>query len=301
MTDEPLGAICDLRSVQWQVAGDQHELRSASHTILNRAATILAQPDSIGSVSTDRDPFLWQVDEVGGWQVRGPDGSDLGVFASAEDAIRRVEYGAHEQLFATDSPFITLHAALLGIDHAGLLLVGPGGSGKSTLATALWQAGFNFHGDDVALVAPDGAGLSAAPRRVSLRRPSQELLGDELWQRISVTPSFMLTSEGCLFHPHELAGLVPAAAPLSPGVIIFLARSGAEELDPAELRSLSAAELLVALAPYSNVMRTGGMGAALQRLQPLAARTPAYDLGRGPLASMLAAIDGVLPSKPQRP
>jgi hypothetical protein len=281
-------------SVRWQVAESTHELRSASDRILELGASVLGGAEASRFNPPDLVPFCWQVDAANGWRVRGPDGAIVGEFASAADAIRTVEYAAIETLFAADSPVTTLHAALLGREHAGILIVGPGESGKSTLSTALWLAGLAFHGDDVALVAPDGQGLTAAPRRVSLRQPSQRLLGDGLWQRIMATPSFMSTQEGCLFHPHELDGKLRTPRDLEPALILFLARRGLE-LGAAELRPISPAELLVALAPYSNVVRTAGMGVALERLQPLAARTPAYDLGRGPLPSMLAAIAGLLP------
>jgi hypothetical protein len=290
-------------TVIWQVAGRKHELISASRRVLELGSTVLVCGAQFQSAGGEPEPLRWQVETALNptelWHVRGPTGEILGACASAADAIRTVEYAALQQLFAADSSVTTLHAALLSQGRGGILIVGPAESGKSTLATALWLAGFSFHGDDIALMDPDGGGLSAAPRRVSLRQPSRRLLGDELWQRLAATPSFMPTSEGCLFHPHELAGQSLPGGSLEPSLILFLARRGVE-LGAAELRPLSPAELLVALAPYSNVVRTTGMEAALRRLQPLAERAPAYDLGRGPLPSMLAAISALLPPEPPR-
>ena len=146
----------------------------------------------------------------------------------------------------------------------------------------------------MALVAADGAFLSAFPRRVSLRHGSRALLGEALWHRLAATASFMATAEGCLFHPHELPGSSLPVADLAPAGIVFLARRGMS-LEAAELRPIPPAQALLALAPYSNVVRNEGMGPALERLQPLLSRTPAHDLGRGPLAAMLAAVERLLP------
>lgn len=291
-------------TVCWQVAGRWQELVSACPAVVALGAVTLGCFKAHANAPSDVVPLRWQVEEVHDspprWQVNGPNGELVGRSTSAADAIRTVEYASLQQLFSADTSFTTLHAALLGRGRRAILVVGPAESGKSTLATALWLDGFDLHGDDIALLDPDGGSLSAAPRRVSLRQPSRRLLGDQFWQRLAATPSFMPTSEGCLFHPHELAGQNVPAGALEPAVILFLARRGVE-LGAAELRPLSPAELLVALVPYCNVVRTAGMEAALKRLQPLAARATAYDLGRGPLPSMLAAIGALLVHDSPRP
>ena len=293
--------------VRWQVAGKTCELRSCNERVLQLANTVFGRWQSPSHLIADSVLSSWQVEkhQFGQsesaspsqssplWQVRGPAGDVVGC-ASLADAIRRVEYAALCELYLANSPVTSLHAALLGHGGLGILIVGPCEAGKSTLATTLWRAGYELQGDDVALVAPNDGGLSAAPRRVALRQPSRQLLGNELWERLAATPSFMVTEEGCLFHPHELDGSPARACALEPALIVFLARRGVE-LAGAELRPLSPAELLVALAPYSNAVRTAGMGVALERLQPLAARAVGYDLGRGSLPSMLAAIEGLLP------
>jgi hypothetical protein len=46
------------------------------------------------------------------------------------------------------------------------------------------------------------------------------------------------------------------------------------------------------MVPYSN-RREAGFGHALEALQPLADRVPAFDLGRGPLAEMVARVEEI--------
>jgi len=295
----PAGAI------HWLLNGRSCELRSPSSVILELARAVLthAPGASTGAAPARNPERIWHVDrhpaDPTTWQVRGPAADHSPTHATAAHAVRAVEFAALQDLLTTDPATTSLHAALLGRGRSGLLLVGPSEAGKSTLATALWRQGLSFCGDDVALVAADTAYLAAAPRRVSLRHGSRDLLGESLWQRLAATPSFLATGEGCLFHPHELeAAAIPAG--LTPAGILFLARRGVA-IGPAELRPIPAAQALLALVPYSNVIRSAGMGAALARLQPLLARTPAHDLGRGPLPAMVAAVERLLPAVPEPP
>ena len=291
-------------ALRWQISGRSCELRSPSAAILEIGRLVLTHGRGATAASPSAGERVWEVDNhpthTNAWQVRGPAADQTQVFATPADAIRAVEFATMEHLLATGPSTISLHAALLGRGRAGLLIVGPSESGKSTLATALWRQGLAFWGDDVALVAPDSAFLSAYPRRVLLRHGSRALLGEALWHHLAATPSFMATSEGCLFHPHELPGSSLPAADLAPAGIVFLARRGVS-LGPAELRPIPPAQALLALAPYSNIVRNEGMGPALERLQPLLARTPAHDLGRAPLPAMLAAVERLLPRDPDAP
>lgn len=60
---------------------------------------------------------------------------------------------------------LAVHAASLIWHHEGLLLCGRPGAGKSTLALHLADGGFQYAGDDLVLIGPDGAteGIPFAP------------------------------------------------------------------------------------------------------------------------------------------
>jgi hypothetical protein len=298
------GSVPAAEAMRWQISGKTFELRSPSAAILEIGRLVLALGRGATAALPPAGERVWQVDthptDADAWQVRGPAADHAQAFATPAAAIRAVEFATVQHLLAAVPATISLHAALLGRGRTGLLIVGPSESGKSTLATALWRQGFAFCGDDVALVAADSAFLSAFPRRVSLRHGSRALLGEALWHPLAATPSFMATSEGCLFHPHELPGSSLPAAELAPAGIVFLGRRGVS-LGPAELRSIPPAHALLALAPYSNIIRNAGMGSALECLQPLLARTSAHDLGRGPLPAMLAAVARLLPGNDDAP
>ncbi len=200
-----------------------------------------------------------------------------------------VEFAAVQKLIEHLPDAILAHGALLSRDGAGILIMGPCGAGKSTLACALWQRGWRLHGDDVTWIENDGC-AAPVPRRVSLRHPSRDLLGEELWQRVQDTPSYSPTGEGCLFHPYEVAGGTADASQAMPlRTIIFLARRGVQ-IPPGQAQAMHPAQALLALFPYTSLCRSGP-GTALQRLQPLANLVPSYDLGRGALLDMTCSIE----------
>lgn len=70
-----------------------------------------------------------------------------------------------ERVIRHGQPDFALHAASLISNRTGLLLCGEPGAGKSTLTLHLADAGFQYGGDDIVLVAPDGRaeGVPFAP------------------------------------------------------------------------------------------------------------------------------------------
>jgi hypothetical protein len=220
------------------------------------------------------------------WRVERNGDGGATVAESIDSALAAVEYGAIAELFAPDSGVVSLHAALLSRGGRGVLLVGPKESGKSTLACALLGTGWRLHSDDTVLI-EDGPRARGIPRRVSLRQASRELLGAGTWTRILGLPATTRTPGGILFHPAEAwPGETPAS--VEPAAVILLARRGATT-GRGRLEPLDAGRALVALAPYSN-RRDAGIGRALEALQPLADRVPAFDLGRGALATMIERV-----------
>jgi hypothetical protein len=219
-----------------------------------------------------------------------PDGC---TYPDLSAVLRGIEMHAALQLLDRRDQVVSVHAGLLERGNRGVLIVGPSHSGKSTLSCALWHAGWSLLTDDVALL--NRADIVATPllRRVSLRHPSRELLGDELWTRMKQVSSCDETPEGYVFHPDELveksrARAIPVCA------IFFLARRGAPDLLPAQTAALDSARALLSIAPYTNQLQDNDLGAAIKRLAPLLGDVRAYDLARGPIPEMIAAIERAL-------
>jgi hypothetical protein len=211
---------------------------------------------------------------------------------SMETAILHVEYDSLEWLLHNCHDTIVVHSALLSKNGKGIVIVGPSLAGKSTLATGLWRNGWSLMSDDLVFIDSVARSAAPAPRRVSLRHESRELVGDSLWKEIGSTPSCLETQKGLFFHPHELSGTdKQRSTPLS--AIFFLARIDAAA-GPAEVRTINPAKGALSLLPYSFNIRTLPFVDALRRLTPLLDVTPAYDIGRGNLAEMVSAVEATV-------
>lgn len=84
----------------------------------------------------------------------------------AEEEIRDLEHWVAEH--AREVVFI--HAGMVAIDGAAVLLPGTTHAGKSALTAALLRAGATYGSDEYAVITPDGL-VHPYPRRLTLRTP----------------------------------------------------------------------------------------------------------------------------------
>ena len=103
-------------------------------------------------------------------------GIDAGIHRCGVEALAPT-LKAHltDRLIRSDRWVFALHAASLVKDGAGLLLCGEPGAGKSTLSLQLVDAGFQYAGDDVALIESDGTACGI-PFALTLKEGSWEWL-----------------------------------------------------------------------------------------------------------------------------
>lgn len=280
-------------SIQWGSAHAAFELSSPEPEVLTCAQNFLRhwpapheiQPRAkwrIAPVTDSHNEPRWQVENSAGVVCESK---------SASSAVMTVE-SLTTQWFVEDAARTTLlHAALLARDGVGTAILGRQFSGKSTLACTLWQHGWSLLGDDTLVIEPGENAILAqsTPRRVSVRHPSRELLGEKLWSQILAAPSCQPTAEGYLFSPQDIAPVsTPQAVPLR--AIFFLARQDVF-IAPAATNLLNPAQALLALMPYSNLVKTLGVSSALRRLQPLANAVPVFDFGRDEPLRMIRAVE----------
>lgn len=93
----------------------------------------------------------------------------------AERFVPAVKAYVTERIIQGDRSAFALHAASLARGRMGLLLCGQPGAGKSTLTLQLMDAGFEYAGDDVALINTDGT-VCGVPFPVTVKSGSWELL-----------------------------------------------------------------------------------------------------------------------------
>lgn len=283
-------------ALRWKERELVFEIRSSDPELLEMAKRVFAVRSPVATGASSR---TWLVEHANPdsadsteWLVSGRSDMESMVPATAdtrEMALLRIEQDALEFLLRNTPNAAAVHAALLSKEGRGVVIVGPSFAGKSTLATALWRAGWSLMADDIVFIDAEQRSASPAPRRVSLRFESRELVGDELWNEIRITPSCMQTSKGLFFHPHELSGLEKLSETQLSG-IFFLARRDVA-IGSAETREINPAKAALSLVPYALNIRTLPFVDALRRITPLAAAIPVFDLGRGELSAMVNAVE----------
>ena len=292
MTSEPVPAAVRAPSVvRWSAAGLGFQLESHDAAVHRRAGQVFrpwaadpaCEPTATWTVEPGDVSSAWTARDTGTGAITRHD--------SLTQAVTAVEFLAVQHLFDDHLGTLTAHAACAARDGRAVLIFGPSGAGKSTLACALWQRGFGLLGDDTILLDADTRTARPAPRRVALRDATRALLGDALWRRLLDCPASEPTREGCLFHPDELDGVPRPIATVA--ACVFLARRGAAS---AADRCVSIPPGLATLAmlPYFNQSRRPDREAVIAQLGGFAARTPAFDLPRGPLGTMTDAVVGIL-------
>ena len=212
------------------------------------------------------------------------DGDELRPIRNAQHAVTVVEYAAIWEVVDTRRDLLCFHSALLSRGGRGVAVIGASQSGKSTLATALWQAGWRLHGDDLTMII-DGMAL-AAPRRVSLRDESREHIGSDIWQRVPETPGYYKTKAGCLFQPMDLDGTQPE--PVELVALFFLGRRGAAT--DGECQEIDPAYAAMAVLPYSNLSDPFRFPDALPLAAEVTSKVPAWDLARRPVGQMVSTV-----------
>lgn len=285
------------RSVCWAEQGSVFEIRSSDKTILEMAQRVFIAPSQ---EMTDMPARSWTIESSIGpdsntWIVSGASrtSSMLPVCAETRDvALLHVEHDALEWLLNNSPDTIPVHAALLSRRGKGIVLVGPSFAGKSTLAIALWRQGWSLMCDDLVFVDTVARTASPAPRRVSLRHGSRELVGESTWTQISETPSCIETEKGLFFHPHEVSESEKKRT-TALSAIFFLARLDTV-VEAAKARPINPARGALSLLPYSFNARTLPFVEGLRRVTPLLDEIPAYDIGRGDLQAMVSAVEAIV-------
>ncbi len=280
--------------------------------------------------NVEKDEDVWRVCDFDSGETFSGDLQRVLMRIEYSIVQRLVEAVRREDAQNLATPLFAMHAALLEKDGFGIVIVGPSESGKSTLTCALWQNGWTIASDDFCFV--QGEQVFPAARRVSLRRGSRALLGEEVWNLVQKAPSSAPTSEGLIFHPHQVRlneadanPEVPARDAVTIRAILFLGR-----LDPlsttqtpaaqSEMANKEASELVengavavrfcnparaaLALLPYCTLVRAASdddshsyrvldWGKALPKIAPLMSRVPVLRMARGELAQMVAAVENL--------
>jgi hypothetical protein len=279
--------------LRWSEQGLNFEITSPDARALDAAERVLAiRPQEFHGVPHRRWHVEGSPSRAREWRLTGGSTTDtlIPVISETRDGtFAHLEHDVLTYCIRAGSATAAVHAALLSKDGCGVMIAGPSFAGKSTLATALWMAGWSLMADDIAFIDSASGTASPARRRVSLRFESRDLVGEALWSRIASTPSCARTWKGLCFHPHELSG-EERQRETRLSAIVFLARRNVR-IGPAECARITPANAAVALVPYALDIRALPLIESVAKLAPALERARAYDIGRGPLAAMVSAVE----------
>jgi hypothetical protein len=163
-----------------------------------------------------------------------------------------------------------VHAAAVGDDRAGALIIGPAGSGKSTTAAACLLAGLGFVGDDTVL-----AETAPVPRAVGLYASAKVSVSGLSLLKIDQSEG---EADGAKF-VLDVARLRPTGFRRSAAIsVIILPRVTSGRLT---LRRMTQMDALRALAPSTILQHPGDGAVGMAVSSALVQRIPAYVLELG--------------------
>jgi hypothetical protein len=168
-----------------------------------------------------------------------------------------------------------VHAAGVGTEDGGVLLVGKGGSGKSTTALSCLQAGFEYVGDDYCLVSPgekpEAFGLYSSGKLFREQFPRFP----ELAAR-AIDPGPDVFRKPVVFLYPDAARHLPECLPLR-AIVIPTITGGTES----ECVPVGAAEAFRAIAPSTTAQLVHDESTLIQGMLALVRRLPCFQLRLG--------------------
>lgn len=173
---------------------------------------------------------------------------------------------------------VSLHAACIGLNGRGILLMGPSGSGKSTIALHCLLSGFEFLSEDSVFVAPRTMLATAASNFLHVRADSLSWLGRSRYGALIRRSPVIRRRSGAAKYEVNLRrkDFHLAASPLKIVAVAFLSPRSAGA--GAILKSLSPAKL------RSGLRKLQAYGASLPqwpRFTQHLARLQAFEVHRG--------------------
>ena len=182
----------------------------------------------------------------------------------------------HEWFAARGLQYV--HAAAVGTEKGGLLLVGKGGSGKSTAALLCASAGMQYAGDDYCLIDPARAWAHSLYNTGKLKGSEDYARLPEL-KGLSTNPdSFERGGDGkgVYFLDEIWPDRVVAGMPLRAIVVPRITGQTATRIEPC-----SAFDALVAMLPSTVAQLPAATNEDCDRMVALAEKLPAYLLHLG--------------------
>jgi hypothetical protein len=172
---------------------------------------------------------------------------------------------------------IPLHAACIGLNGRGLLLIGASGAGKSTLATLCASSGMDFLTEDATFVAPDSMLGTGVTNYLHVRKDSLRYIDDRRTKSLIRKSPLITRRSGVKKYEVDLrtTSFSLARAPLKISGIVFVTARPARGPLLVPLRSSQSIARMLASQSYGAAQPGWPMFARRVR------KLPAYELRRG--------------------
>ena len=172
---------------------------------------------------------------------------------------------------------IPLHAACIGLNGRGLLLIGASGAGKSTLAMLCASRGMDFLTEDATFIAPESMLGTGVTNYLHIRKDSLRFVDDRRIVTLIRKSPIIRRRSGVEKYEVDLrnTGFNLADTPLDIAGIVFVTMRRSHGALLTQLRSSQLIARLLVGQSYAAAQP--GWGAFARRVRKL----PAYELRRG--------------------
>ncbi|MDP2263600.1 MAG: HprK-related kinase A [Hydrogenophaga sp.] len=205
------------------------------------------------------------------------------------EAFAFLEWGLNWCVTGHCHTLLTIHSAVLEKNGRVLVMPAPPGSGKSTLCAALMLHGWRLLSDEMALLDPVSGRVVPAPRPVSLKNQSINVVR-RLAPDAVMGPVAHDTMKGTVAHLRVSADSLARAHVSAPPAWVVFPRF--EQAAPLSVEPRPKARALVELASNSFNHHVHGR-AGFEALAHLVDRSQCFELRYGHLAEALAWFDAL--------